>query len=117
MKRLSDYKNEEAIDLIADLLEPIAVIINAIRTEKEGCKTKVELVSKLIKDHKNEVKSILLRIDPTELTAINIVSRMTSFLMDMQADEDMLYFFNSAANEMENTSSGGVTETTTEEKM
>lgn len=114
MKRLSDYKDEEAIDLVADLLDPVATVIKGIAECKKDCNTNVELARNLLKNHKAETIEILQRIDDTPITAVNIIGRVVSFLIDIQEDKELLYFFNSVAQETDKSSSGAHTENTQE---
>jgi hypothetical protein len=64
--RLSDFKGEEALDVLADIIEPITAIISDSEVQKlakkKGVK-RVEYVKPMIKNHKAELISILARLD------------------------------------------------------
>lgn len=67
MRKLSDYKGEEAIDLLADIIEPMALILadKSIRAMVENKDEKVpiiKLVKPLLKSHKKELIEILARV-------------------------------------------------------
>lgn len=115
MKRLSDYKGEEAIDLWADLLEPLTVIFSdkeLIENIKSG-KAKMLIAKDVITAHKKEAEEILLRIDPTPLDGMNIITRLIAILVDIGDNEDIKPFFGSAVQEkMDKESSGSPTENT-----
>ena len=76
MRKLSDYKGDEAIELWADLIEPIAMILadkSMEATIKSG-KPKIVVAKEILKAHKKEATEILLRIDPEPLTGLNIMN-------------------------------------------
>lgn len=67
MRKLSDYKGEEAIDLLADIIEPMALILadKSVRAMVENKDEKVpiiKLVKPLLKSHKKELIEILARV-------------------------------------------------------
>ena len=117
MKRLSDYKGENALELWANLFEPIMLIVNdekVVKSFKSG-KNKAETVSLILKDHKKEAKEILLRIDETPLTGLNIATRLLAILVDIGEDKDIQSFFASAVvATTAKESSGSATENTEE---
>lgn len=59
--KLSDYKNEEAIEVIADIMMPLSVIFTDEEIKKE--KNKMKAIAKALKKYKKEVIQILARID------------------------------------------------------
>lgn len=64
MMKLSDYKGEEALDLIAELLEPIAKIMSDKQIADAYQKvSKLEAIKIAIKNHKTEVIEILAILD------------------------------------------------------
>lgn len=67
MKKLSDYKGEEALDVLADIIEPMAIIladkdVKAMVMNKDEKTPIIKLVKPLIKNHKSEVIAILARV-------------------------------------------------------
>lgn len=64
--RLSDFKGEEAIDVLADIIEPITVILSDKEiyelSQKKGAKP-VAYVKPMLKNHKKELIEILARLD------------------------------------------------------
>ena len=98
MKKLADYKNEEAIDLWADLLDPISIIVSdgEIKKSITDKKPPVVIAKEILKAHKKEATEILLRIDPEPLNALNIVIRLADILMELNNSE-LQGFFGSAA--------------------
>lgn len=63
--KLSEYRGEDALDLLADLIEPAAAIFGDedVRGAVEKKANKATIIKLLIKNHKTEVIEILARID------------------------------------------------------
>lgn len=119
MIRLSDYKGEEAIELWADLLDPISKIFSdsdIAKVVKSG-KSKVFIAQEILKKHKSEAEAILLRIDPEPLDGLNIVVRLIALLAEIGNNEEIAPFFGYVAQEkMEKESSGSAMENTEAEE-
>lgn len=115
MKRLSDYTGDEAIELWADLIDPIAIILGDKKiagTIKSG-KPKIQIAKEILKDHKTEATNILLRIDPSPINGLNIVLRLVNLLAEIGENEDIKSFFGFAEQVKTNVASSGcVTEST-----
>lgn len=115
MKKLSDYKDEEAIDLWVDLLEPLSKIFKDPDVLKVvGLKkSPMEIARTILKNCKKEAKEILLRIDPEPLTGLNIVTRLVNVLADIGQSEEFKPFFDFAEQaKIINVSSISATENT-----
>ena len=112
MKRLSDYKGDEAIELWADLLEPLTEILTdkeIANTFRSG-KSKILIAKTILKDHKKDAEKILLRIDPTPIDGLNIVLRLVALLGELGESEELKSFFGFAEQvKMANESFGSVT--------
>lgn len=63
--KLSDYKGEEAIDILVELIEPAAVIMadKEIAQMAKGNVPAVKVVKTAIKNHKKEVIEIMAILD------------------------------------------------------
>lgn len=116
MKRLSDYTGEEAIELWADLLEPINTIMadeSVLNILKSEDKSKIQIASAILKSHRKEAEEILLRIDPDPINGLNIVVRLVAVIVELGENEDIRGFFGFAEQaQTDNGSSGSVTEST-----
>lgn len=115
MKKLSDYKGNEAIELWADLLDPLTMILtdDKIRKVVSGGKSKIEIAKEILKSHKDEAVEIMLRIDPEPLDGLNIILRLVALLADIGQNEEIKGFFGYAEQaQTESASSGSVTENT-----
>lgn len=95
MKKISDYKGDDAIELWGDLLGPISNILGDKRIAiivKSG-KPKMAIAQAILKTHKEDVKEIFLRIDDSEINGLNILSRLMNVLNEFESDEDLKSFF------------------------
>ncbi len=113
MKKFSDYEGNEAIELWADLLEPLSRIvmddrvIDAYRSKKPV----VVAAKEILKEHSEDATAILLRIDPTPLNGLNILTRLIAIISELTESEEFRDFFASAEQvKMELESSGSATE-------
>lgn len=114
MKLLSDYKDEEAIELWADLLDPLSVILSD-KDFTSGLKGKSYLVmaKDIMKKYSHEAVEILKRIDPDEIDGMNLLLRLVNLLADIGRNKEIMGFFGSSAQEMsESESFGSATENT-----
>ena len=119
MKKLSDYKGDEAIDLWADLLEPMNDILadEGVRSVIRSGQSKMIIAKEILKSHKSDASKILLRIDPTPLDGFNIIMRLVAVLADIGENEEIKTFFGYAGQaKTEEESGGSVTENTKVEK-
>lgn len=115
MKRLADYKGEEAIELWADLLEPLTEILTDEEVKKvvQGGGAVATIVKTILKDHSKAAETILLRIDPEPIDALNIVLRLVALVKEIgQRDEIKSFFGFAAQGKTDNESSGLHTENT-----
>ena len=117
MKKLSDYQGEQAIELWADLLVPLTNIFGDPKMQNvfTGKMPRIKKAQKILTAHKEDTEAILLKIDPTPLNGLNIVVRLVNLILEIENSEEIKGFFASARQaSAATTSSGDVTETTTE---
>ena len=115
MKKLSDYKGDEAIELWADLLDPLTNILGdqKIQSVIQSGKPKLIVAKEILKKHKKDAMQILLRIDPEPINGLNIVIRLVTVIADIGESEEIKTFFGYAEQEQtDNESGGSVTEST-----
>lgn len=110
MKKLSDYKDEAAIELWADLLDPFAELITdkkvkKLLSEKDG--TPLDKARAVLKAKPKEAVKILKTIDPTPVDGVNAVLRIMDFLLELLNNEDLASFFGFAAQAKEASESSG----------
>ena len=115
MKKFSDYQGEEAIELWADLLEPIALILadKEIKNSYQSGEPKLLIAKKIINLHKAEAVSILTRIDPTPINGLNLITRLLNILSEIEETDELKDFFDTGEQaKTEKESSGSVTANT-----
>lgn len=119
MKRLSDYKGDEALELWADLLDPLSIILtdNKIKKIIESGQPKIKIAKDILKAHKKEAVEILTRIDPEPIDGFNVVLRLVNLIAEIGQHDDIKSFFAYAEQEkMEDESGGSVMENTEDEE-
>lgn len=109
--RLSDFKDEKAIEVVADLIEPISVIAQEIQKSKKGDMTVAQVVGVAIKKCKKEAIQMfaILNDIPAEeyhCTGASILSDM----IQMFSDPELMQLFGLQSKMP--TSSGSVSENT-----
>lgn len=109
MKKLTDYKGDEAIELWADLLDPLSVILTdeAIRKVVQSGKSKLDIAKEVLKKHKKEATKILLRIDNTPIDGLNIILRLVDLITDIGQNEQINGFFGYAEQDQKVKGSSG----------
>lgn len=95
MKRLSDFKNEEALDLLAGILEPASTIMmdaDAVNELMHG--NKLHGAAALITRHKKEVIEILARMDGQDPATYEFgFFELPTRILEVVNDEELLAFF------------------------
>lgn len=98
MKKLSDYTDEEAIEIWGDLLPVIAKIIKdgnikeSFKNSDGTIADKLTIATNILKSNKAEICEILKIIDDTPINAMNVLVRTISFLDELLEDEEVLDF-------------------------
>lgn len=92
--KLSEYKNEDAIEVIADIIEPLSAIFTDDEIKKE--KNRMKAVSKALKKYKKEVIQILARIDgvPVEKYECNALT-LPIKVLEVMNDKEIQDFLES----------------------
>ena len=110
MKKLSDYKGDEAIELWADLLDPISTILTdeGVRKAVQSGQPKITIVKEILKNHKKEAIDVMLRIDPEPIDAINLVLRLAGVVADLGKYPGIKSFFGYAEEGQTDSESGGL---------
>lgn len=116
MRKLSDIKGKEALDVLADLLEPVTEIMTDEEVVKLArSKNKVKAVSVAIKNHKDSVVSILAileGVDPSKYTPS--LMELPIKLLEILNDPDLAQVFTSQGQTQEENVSGSATGNTEE---
>lgn len=116
--RLSDFKGEEAIDVLADIIEPITKILTDSEIQELSKQKDVPVlkyVKPILKNNKQEVIEILARLDNKsveEYTAGMSLLTLPAQVMDLISDPELQKLFLSQEQSESNASSTPATETT-----
>lgn len=114
--KLSDYTNENALDLLADLLDPVSEIMTDDELRKIVLKKSdtMTIAKYVLKNKQKAVIAILARMnDKTPETYTATLPEMFAQLLDVLNDKTMIDFFASQAQQIKSASSGPVTENIT----
>lgn len=116
--KLSDYRGEKALDILADLIEPAAAIMadkeitNAVRSNLP----KIKIVKMAIKNHKPEVIEILAILDgenPKEYADKVTLFTLPAKLLEIFNDPELMSLFTlQGQRTADETTSGSATEST-----
>jgi len=115
MMKLSEIRGERAIEVIADLIEPIAIIAedpamkDLFSAKPQKGKTArqaaaahlVKKVPALLKAHKAETAQIVSIINQIPIEDLNVFS-ITKGIIDIMTDAEVMSLFTSAARNVEN---------------
>ena len=98
MKNLSDYRDDDALDLLADIIEPATEIFADEEVKKAFGKSKLAAIRIAIKHHKHELMQIMARMDgvPVEEYHCNVLT-LPARLLQILSDEELTTFFTDAA--------------------
>ena len=64
--KLSDYKGEEALDVLADIIEPLSIILSDKEIQeltKQENVPPIKFIKPAIKNHKREIIEVLARLE------------------------------------------------------
>ena len=116
--RITDFENEEALDLLADIIEPAAYIM-ADKKVPELFKEKPPIFTAgyILKNHKKSAIEIIaaLHKESPEKIRFNAVT-LLSDVIDLINDPVVKDLFTSQGQNMDEESSGSATESTTGEE-
>lgn len=114
--KLSDYENEDAIDLLADIIEPVTTVLsdkNVVEAMKND--TQLEAIKIALKSHKTEIIQIMARLDntPVEEYKCSFLT-LPIKLLEIISDKDLQSFFKSQLQSLDMNAFGSVTVNTEE---
>lgn len=113
--KLSDFKDERGVEVVAKLLVPVCQIVaNPANAEaKTKCKNKLEFASAMLQNNPAEVKTMLAILNDTDPEAYhcNGASVMIG-LLEMLADTEVMQLFGLQSKMTGQTCSGSRSENT-----
>ena len=119
MKRLSEYKNEEALDLLVEIMEPAAELmsdkdtINLLYSKAAGDRMKG--VKQMIAEHKGAVIEILAALEGVPVNEFECsIFALPTRLLEILNDKELLSFFMDQQTQNSETSSSSAMDHTQE---
>ena len=120
MRKLSDFRDEEALDVLAELIDPVVDIASDKEIQKAfeaGSEaTMADVVKLIIKGHKRAVMAVMAVLEgvPLEQFHCNLLT-LPSQVMQIMNDSDLKAFFTSQVQNISLNASGSATENTKED--
>ena len=117
MKKLSDYKNGQALDLLVEILEPCVEIMadEEVIDKIQNGSTRMEGVKLMIGNHKRAVISILAALDGVPVSEYEFgFFTLPMRLMEVITDKELLGFFMDAQIPSTDSAFGSAMENTEE---
>ena len=118
--KLTEIENEQALDFLADVIDPIAKIMSDEKVEKmnKAQKPVLTMASYILKSHKKEVIEIVAMMhgENPATYRFNTVSLLHD-VVDVLNDPDVLSLFSLQGQMMEDEHSGSATENTEEKEQ
>lgn len=114
--KISEIKNEAALDMLADIIEPLSEIYGDEKVREYAKKGKrAKAISSAIKGHKKDVIAVVAALDGAtpdkyEFDVITLFQKA----LEIMNDPELQDFFISQEQMAAQESSGSATETTTE---
>ena len=117
--KLSEIKGEKAIEVFADLLEPVSNILSdeEVANAFKNDESKIEIIKKMLKKHSKDVIKAMAIIDgvPVDKYEVNFLT-LPSKLMEIFNDEAISELFTSQSQNLTSEHSGSVMENIEEKK-
>lgn len=111
--RLTDYENEEALELLADIMEPAAVIMSdkEIATMVQSGVPAIVIAPKILRGHPKEVIEIIASMhrEKPDTYKFNAVSLLHD-LVDIMNDPELVDLFTSQGQKLQDMNSGSAME-------
>lgn len=112
--KLSDIRGEDALNAIADLIDPISEIAqDKILVGLLRARNKIEAIKLGLRQHQRSILTILAVLNQQDVETYNpSLTEIPKMLLDLLNDEELLNLFSSQAKLTEETSSSSVMENT-----
>lgn len=113
--KLAEYKNEDAINLLADLLDPIGELFTdkavvAVFKNKEA--SQIEQIQTMLRSNPKAIIKMFAILDSKPVEEVSYsIPEMIAKLYEIMQDTDLTSFFKSQAQNEAQQSSGPATET------
>jgi hypothetical protein len=118
MRKLSEYKDKEAIELLANILEPTVKIFGDKEVARELVGgNKLKTIQLAMKKHPDDVFELLATLEGVPVNEYHCsVATIPTILLDIMHDEELTGFFTEQAVTSSDSISGLVTVNTEEQE-
>lgn len=120
IKKLSEYQDEEALEVLSKLLDPIVDIcgdegFQEFFNDAKSKKNKLQIIKFLMSNYKSEITQILAilhgqKVEDYHFTIASLILDLSEILND----SELISFFNSQSSKTVNSASGSAMENTEE---
>lgn len=123
MKKLTEFKDDEAMDVLAGLIEPASrlfknkeFVLNIRGDKEKGIKPdRIKAIDIAINEHRKDVVKIMAVLNQTPVEDFHYdLFTLPKMLLDIFNDEELISFFHYRAEMNSEASSGSVMENTEE---
>ena len=101
--KLSEYKNEQALEVLGKILDPVAVILANPKIKKayqDG--TQLAFVKALLSEHPHEIITILAILDNTPVDQYEVsLTTLPKKVLEILNDDELKDFFASQGQNLE----------------
>lgn len=101
--KLSEYKNEQALEVLGKILDPVAVILANPKIKaayQDG--SQLEFVKALLSEHPHEIITILAILDNTPVDQYEVsLTTLPKKVLEILNDEELQDFFGSQVQNLE----------------
>lgn len=92
--RLSEFKDEKAIEVVAKLMLPITEIAKNTKNKESRYKNRLEFASALLQNNAKEIKEILAILNDTSLEEYHCTAAsVLNDVLEMVTDPEMMALF------------------------
>ena len=115
--KLSDFKNEEALDVLAEILEPAAIVMadKELVSLARNAGTRIKAVSYALRNHKKEVIAIIAALHRQEPDKVEFnIASLGIDLLELFNDKALQEVFSLQSQTTSSEFSGSATESTEE---
>ena len=123
MKKLSDYQDEQALDLLADCFEPAVNILTdeAFAKAFDGGR-RIEAVKIAIKNHKPDVMAVLAAMEGVPVrefhcSVLTLPMRLGEVIGEIMNNPEVMAFFTQQGKKKSGTAFGSAMESTEENEQ
>jgi hypothetical protein len=123
MKKLSEFRDDEAMDVLCEILDPAINLISDKEfrlavwgsKEKEIAPDRKKGIKIAMKDHRSDVVKILAVLNETPVEEFHYnVASLTLMMLELFNDKELIAFFAQQGRRTSQTPSGSATENTEE---